>query len=349
MRSWLMVLLTSSLIVTGSPSATWMQIVYSFSAPAMSWDFRGLLWIVARPRSYRESALRPFTITPSGGREKTMAGGANRTGTLPAANAGFSLISDSRLIQLYRSMLQFRLLVRCARGLGGALRASATRSVAAVAGACAELRSRDALDAPVLGPLHGFFTGEPLEQVMERVLAPSRLPLPSPLLAALARKPRSGAIVLAIASATPRAPQSALWSQAFASPGIRGLPIVFVRLHNDAAKRRAIRSPASIPSITVDIHDVVAVYRVAFEAIARARRGSGPTLIECAPYRPARSGSRSTSPADPIRAMETYLRGKRLFTPELRREIGDDLNRRLSAAISAVRAMQPAPGDPPSE
>jgi len=31
----------------------------------------------------------------------------------------------------------------------------------------------------------------------------------------------------------------------------------------------------------VDGNDVVAVYRVAFEALARARQGRGGTLIEC--------------------------------------------------------------------
>ena len=40
-----------------------------------------------------------------------------------------------------------------------------------------------------------------------------------------------------------------------------------------------------IPGVVVDGNDVVAVYEVAGEAIARARRGEGPTLIECKTYR----------------------------------------------------------------
>jgi 2-oxoisovalerate dehydrogenase E1 component len=40
-----------------------------------------------------------------------------------------------------------------------------------------------------------------------------------------------------------------------------------------------------IPGITIDGNDVLEIYRVAEEAIARARSGGGPTLIECKTYR----------------------------------------------------------------
>ena len=276
-----------------------------------------------------------------------MAGGSNRNGTTPAAD-GFSLISNARLIALYRSMLEFRLLVRAVRELvpHSAVSLSAVRSVAALAGACGDLRRRDALEAPMLGALSGLFTGDPLEHIVQNLLAPDHSAPASPLVAALRRKPKSGSIVVAIAAV---ASQPAAWTQAFASADLRKLPIVFIRLHNAELKSHASSAPASIPSITVDIHDVVAVYRVAFEAIARARRGSTPTLIECVPYRPSRAGSHRPASANPIRAMESYLRGKGLYTPSLRHEIVDDLKHRVSAAISAARAMQPSPGSSPSE
>jgi 2-oxoisovalerate dehydrogenase E1 component len=40
-----------------------------------------------------------------------------------------------------------------------------------------------------------------------------------------------------------------------------------------------------IPGVTVDGNDVLAIYGVAQEAVARARDGGGPTLIECKTYR----------------------------------------------------------------
>lgn len=48
----------------------------------------------------------------------------------------------------------------------------------------------------------------------------------------------------------------------------------------------AVRAKAyDIPGVIVDGMDVVAVYEAAKEAVDRARRGEGPTLIECKTYR----------------------------------------------------------------
>ena len=43
--------------------------------------------------------------------------------------------------------------------------------------------------------------------------------------------------------------------------------------------------PFGIPGVTVDGNDVLAVRAAAEEAVARARRGDGPSLLECATYR----------------------------------------------------------------
>jgi len=40
-----------------------------------------------------------------------------------------------------------------------------------------------------------------------------------------------------------------------------------------------------IPGVAVDGNDVLAVYEAVSEAVARARRGEGPTLVECKTYR----------------------------------------------------------------
>ena len=40
-----------------------------------------------------------------------------------------------------------------------------------------------------------------------------------------------------------------------------------------------------VPGVTVDGNDVIAVYETVGEAVARARRGEGPTLVECKTYR----------------------------------------------------------------
>lgn len=79
--------------------------------------------------------------------------------------------------------------------------------------------------------------------------------------------------------------------------GLWKLPVVFVCEDNlyaiSVAKARStsVRSNAEraagygMPGVLVDGMDVMAVYEAAGEAIARARRGDGPSLIECLCYR----------------------------------------------------------------
>jgi len=68
---------------------------------------------------------------------------------------------------------------------------------------------------------------------------------------------------------------------------------------------------------------VVAVYRVSTEAIAHARKGNGPTLIEC-----ILDGS------DPILKMEEYLKRKSLFSEGMKREVMASFARELETAVS---------------
>ncbi len=75
------------------------------------------------------------------------------------------------------------------------------------------------------------------------------------------------------------------------------LPVVFVCENNQIAwhtpiagqmKNQDISSKAAgygMPGVRVDGQDVVAVYEKTLEAVERARKGEGPTLIECVTYR----------------------------------------------------------------
>ena len=77
----------------------------------------------------------------------------------------------------------------------------------------------------------------------------------------------------------------------------RKLPVVFVcennlyashlQLLERRAKDNIVESAAAhgMPGETVDGNDAVAVYRAAATAVARARAGNGPTLLECRTYR----------------------------------------------------------------
>lgn len=79
--------------------------------------------------------------------------------------------------------------------------------------------------------------------------------------------------------------------------GARALPAVFVIVnngwaisvpieHQTATKTLAQKAiAAGIPGVQVDGNDVIAVRHITSEAVARARRGEGPTLIEALTYR----------------------------------------------------------------
>ena len=78
---------------------------------------------------------------------------------------------------------------------------------------------------------------------------------------------------------------------------IWNLPVLFVCENNQYATEVAFEYASGIPDVgrraanygmpgfEVDGNDVVSVYEVAREAIARARSGGGPTLLECKTYR----------------------------------------------------------------
>ena len=78
-----------------------------------------------------------------------------------------------------------------------------------------------------------------------------------------------------------------------------------------------------IPGVVVDGNDVFAVHEAALEAVARARAGEGPTLIECKTYRQRRHTERPTQvdyrpeaeiaawmERDPITRLVEHLKGQ---------------------------------------
>jgi pyruvate dehydrogenase E1 component alpha subunit len=79
--------------------------------------------------------------------------------------------------------------------------------------------------------------------------------------------------------------------------GVRKLPVVFVTVNNKWAisvplsMQTAVETlaqkavAAGIPGVQVDGNDVVAVRKVMTEALDRARKGEGPTLVEAVTYR----------------------------------------------------------------
>ncbi|HVL88499.1 MAG TPA: pyruvate dehydrogenase (acetyl-transferring) E1 component subunit alpha [Candidatus Thermoplasmatota archaeon] len=101
-----------------------------------------------------------------------------------------------------------------------------------------------------------------------------------------------------------------------------------------------------MPGVRVDGNDILAVYSAAKEAVDRARRGEGPTLIECVTYRMSSHSSSDDAARyvpkeeldrwakkDPIVRFGTYLRRKGLWDDAREREFVEATKHALEEAF----------------
>ncbi|MGA2047490.1 MAG: thiamine pyrophosphate-dependent enzyme [Terracidiphilus sp.] len=211
---------------------------------------------------------------------------------------GFSLIPNRKLLAMYAAMLQCRRIAQSSR------KQSKTRSPAdsilgheaAAVGATFDLGPRDTV-APSPWPDAAFKAINPSVVVASGFALAAR--------SALANKDNQQITLL---FSTGKAGSQSSWLKALAVAAERDLPILFVSLEretNSTENGHSIplkKNGYAMPFISVDGNDVVAVYRVASEAITHARKGNGPTLIDC----------RISSAYDPLENMKKYLIGKGL-------------------------------------
>ena len=135
------------------------------------------------------------------------------------------------------------------------------------------------------------------------------------------------------------------------------LPVVFVCENNGyaqttparyhcAAKDIADRATAyNIPGFTVDGTDVFAVHEAAGEAIARARRGEGPSLLECKSFRfyghfegdnlsyRTEEEKANNQARDPINTFKKRVHDRGLLTEKEMADIDDQAQRSIEAAV----------------
>jgi pyruvate dehydrogenase E1 component alpha subunit len=161
--------------------------------------------------------------------------------------------------------------------------------------------------------------------------------------AAQANKTEKNSKIAVVFTRSGSAP-SGLLHEALTVAGGQKLPMIFVShiggsaepggLDAQAGAEEIATQACGVPVIAVDGNDVVAVYRVATEAIVHARKGNGPTLIECIAER--------AETLDPILSMEAYLARKGLFNAEMKREVAAGFAKELDAAIEAIEG-RPTP------
>src|SRR2546423_3864813 len=153
--------------------------------------------------------------------------------------------------------------------------------------------------------------------------------------------------------------------------GIHKLAVVFVCENNGYAisvpqsHQMAIQNVADraagygFPGVVVDGNDVLACYEVARQAVDRARRGEGPTLIEAKTYRFTAHSSDDDDKRyrqadevatwrqkDPIQRYASYLRDAGTLTDTAEDAITERVNQQVDEATEyAEQAPDPRPDD----
>jgi pyruvate dehydrogenase E1 component alpha subunit len=273
--------------------------------------------------------------------------------TTPPHN-GISLISNEKLLQLYSTMLKCRLLHARIRAAANENGSAALSHEAAAVGVALDLLPGDTLAPSPHGFIPAFVKGLPLGSIFSAV-APkgskprppyARLNLIPPALslkaqldrainAAIAnKKTRNKQIAVAFRGSSNASPD--LLHEAMRQAGKRNLPILFVCYSDSDSREICLKAQeCGFPGVSVDGDDAVAVYRVATEAIAHARRGSGPTLIDCKPWLLSehKSGKRQKA-GNPILRMEEYLTRKGLFDKKFKSNVTAAFRRELEVAIN---------------
>jgi pyruvate dehydrogenase E1 component alpha subunit len=151
------------------------------------------------------------------------------------------------------------------------------------------------------------------------------------------------------------------WHEAVNYAGIHKLPIVYVCQNNLWAESVPATLQAGIedfsdrakaygfPGITIDGNDIVLVHKTAAEAIAKARAGEGPTLIECKTYR--WYGHSEIDPAnyrkqaeldewkakDPVPRAEALLMSLGILTTQKQEALVERINLEIDEAVETVK------------
>jgi 2-oxoisovalerate dehydrogenase E1 component alpha subunit len=159
------------------------------------------------------------------------------------------------------------------------------------------------------------------------------------------------------------------WHEGLNFAGIHDLPVVFVCENNHYAisvaqeQQMAVRDVASrgeaygMPGVVVDGNDVLACFSAMKDAHERARRGDGPTLIECKTYRffphtsddddktyRSKEEVEAAKSHDPLKEFSRYLSGRGLLDSEAEQQTYAEVKQEVDEAI--VAAWEAADPDP---
>lgn len=271
------------------------------------------------------------------------------TGTATEAAYENPLIPNARLRQIYLAMLRARAVEKAA---GGARRRSGPGLLgleACLVSTSVDLGRGDVVSDAVAGGSVEFLRGATLESVLRPDAASRKRRLHADCGAAGRLTAVSGiaerlwtalGAAAALQAIRPKNEEETERQAGVAvvymrlgevSPGLwrtvlgfameRRLPMLFVVLpaargakpfRAGAMSAMALRQ--GIPGMAVDAGDAVAIYRVAQEAIGRARIGGGAALLECVPWKIEGAKAKQNDHADAIAGLEQYMLARGVVT-----------------------------------
>jgi len=307
------------------------------------------------PRAKTKPARKPFAKKASAKKQK------KEPEVLPVLN-------DEKLKELYATMAKCRMLAQQMRGEH--TRSSGNSVVgfeAALVGAGAHLLQKDCIAMEHSSFVASLIKGTSLSTILARKKehqsgngASKAIPSPhdgnsatsismETVLALAAQMKNDSAVTLMFCT---RNPETLVFDPAaMAVAATQKLPLVCLvessidsplQLPNQVASGPYIGAdPTFYPRIPVDGCDVVGVFRVAQEAIRRAREGHGPAVIECLTARSSAQNEAARASAqylaqDPISFMEQYLRRRRLWSDEWSQSIVEEFRRELKEAAASL-------------
>ena len=280
----------------------------------------------------------------------------------PPPDSNTPVLDAEKLKALYAMVLKCGLVGEKLRRLAGDS-ISAPGQEAAIVGTAMHLHPGDFIAPSRSMFLAGHVQGTPLTEILAHFhrasahsagKAPSSanpygLPLPSLSLAAQLSAGASTALsfklqnrlAVALALVEDDAELPGFWHEAVGFSSAHRLPIVFAICTSPAAPvlRDEVLS-FGLPGITVDGHDVVAVYRVAQESVRRARQGHGPCLIECKIDRARTQSAPGAVSGDPVAFMQDYLQKRKLWSRVWKERLVSQFDKEWRAAEKACAAQR---------
>lgn len=293
-----------------------------------------------------------------------------------AADAPFSLISNEKLLAIYAVLIKCSLLQQCARDLfqrgklGSDLHACWGREASATA-IGVDLLPSDTLSIVAGDWLPAFVNGLPLETIFRSLSyneqekqGPSAGSNPEQakiLIAASVEEHRQlvarhvsrtrvrakNAVITVFLS--PRENSLSAWKSFMESAAEARYPVILVRHVRDteatSRSERKSKNPQALvnglPEIVVDAMDPVALCRVSYEAMCRARQGRGATLIECVALQEAAAASIAQRdlppPPDPVSTLAAFLRSKGIQPEQPGQQIAAEFHRELEVATRFLK------------